>query len=343
MIYLTLVLCAAVSVTAWGNSGHQLTGAVAQRLLTPEAAGVVKALLPDWNGNLTRSATWADEVKYGKQSQTYGWSAKLHFVDSKDDAPKSCGYVQERDCPDGQCIVGAIANYTTRATDCKLDFEQRSEALKFVTHFFGDIAQPLHACAKERGGNEVLVIFDGESGQLNLHSVWDTKIVEKRMQAVSKTFNDYVDHLVTQAKNQTVKNTWTECLKDANATISCPIAWATDSEELNCDVVWKPVEQDPKQDLGGVYYENAWPIVEQQIIKAGVRMASFINAALKPCKNQTPPPTTEPPTTNKTTTPPINGTITEPTENKTIPELPPPKRQHPRPQRLHSKESKLLL
>jgi len=306
-----LVLCAAVSVDAWGSTGHQLTGAIAQQLLTPKATGIVQSMFPEWNGNLSRSATWADEVKHSRGGE-YIWSAKLHFVDSKDDAPKSCGYVQERDCPDGQCVVGAIANYTTRAADCSLGLAQRSEALKFVTHFFGDITQPLHACARQRGGNQVLVTFDGESGHLNLHSVWDTKIVEKRMQSY-KSFGEYADYLTLQAKNQPIKDAWTQCLSEAKEPLSCPIAWATDSEALNCDVVWKPIEEDPNQDLGLTYYDNTWPVVERQIVKAGVRMASYINAALKQCDDKT--PTSPEPSTN--------GTTTEPPP-------PPPKRRHPR-------------
>ena len=50
-------------------------------------------------------------------------------------------------------------------------------ALRFVAHLVGDIHQPLHAgFAEDRGGNSVDVRFNGR--KMNLHSLWDTALVE---------------------------------------------------------------------------------------------------------------------------------------------------------------------
>jgi hypothetical protein len=46
---------------------------------------------------------------------------------------------QARDCADSMCVYGAIVNYTLRTS--KMSGEQQYEALKFVTHFVGDIHQ----------------------------------------------------------------------------------------------------------------------------------------------------------------------------------------------------------
>ena len=44
-----------------------------------------------------------------------------------------------------------------RLADTKLDRADRAIALKFVVHFVGDLHQPLHTSAVERGGNGILV------------------------------------------------------------------------------------------------------------------------------------------------------------------------------------------
>jgi hypothetical protein len=55
--------------------------------------------------------------------------------------------------------------------------------------------------------------------------------------------------------------------------------WATETNRLNCDFVFKNgVEWLVKEDLGGQYYDEAVPIVEAQILKAGIRLAVWLNA-----------------------------------------------------------------
>ena len=58
-------------------------------------------------------------------------------------------------------------------------------ALEFLTHFVGDIHQPLHVSyADDRGGNSVEVHFFNE--KTNLHECWDTKIIEKWTSSVDE-------------------------------------------------------------------------------------------------------------------------------------------------------------
>ena len=146
----TLILVVTLSSTAlaWGNNGHQATGIVAQSFLDQKTTGTVSSLLNQvdsaFNGQLTLGTLWADKVKFGK----YRWSSTYHYAASVDDFKAGkCSYKDIRDCPDGKCVVGAISNYTRRM-ECKirnnkLDLD-RAEAVLFVAHFVGDIAQPLH-------------------------------------------------------------------------------------------------------------------------------------------------------------------------------------------------------
>src|SRR5689334_18858800 len=56
---------------------------------------------------------------------------------------------------------------------------RRGPALKFLTHYVGDIHQPLHiGCKKDKGGNSIEVqLF---SRRTNLHAVWDDGIIKTR-------------------------------------------------------------------------------------------------------------------------------------------------------------------
>jgi hypothetical protein len=80
-------------------------------------------------------ANWADQVR---SQPDYKWSAPLHFIDTPD---WECAYTPATDCVDSKCVAGAIGNYSKRVVS--MDGDTADEAAKFITHFCGDIHQPL--------------------------------------------------------------------------------------------------------------------------------------------------------------------------------------------------------
>jgi len=238
------------------------------------------------------NVAWADTVKFRKG---YTWSRNLHFVDSKDNPPHDCSFNQERDCAGGKCLTGAIGNYTTRL-GCTYDTTQRGEAVKFLIHFLGDLTQPLHTCQRLRGGNDAKVTFDGKQsvsghGSMNLHGIWDYSILEKLINTkYGKSVPQYLDHLASVAKSSDLAadaSSWTACLSAAKSTgLACAMSWAADSDAINCGVLWSAYDENPNQDFGGKYYEAVWPILEQQLLKAGVRMAAFFEHYATRCDDQ---------------------------------------------------------
>ena len=99
---------------------------------------------------------------------------------------EGCGFA--RDCPDGQCVVGAIEKQRAILGDRTQPLQARREALKFIVHFVGDVHQPMHANNhQDKGGNDYQISLatklepeayakkhyvDGVMGT-NLHSIWD--------------------------------------------------------------------------------------------------------------------------------------------------------------------------
>ena len=122
-------------------------------------------------------ATWADAFR---NQPNQGWSAQLHYVDPLDGPPPESCAVHEMDCPEGGCIMSALANYvskshlllsspcltcrssqTARVQDNTLTSGERTDAMRFIIHFMGDIAQPLHTEEFGLGGNNLSVTFKG--------------------------------------------------------------------------------------------------------------------------------------------------------------------------------------
>jgi len=272
------LLATPAAVYGWGKVGHTLTGQIAQKLMRPETYAQLAKILPaSYNGDVGRATTWADEVKRVKGYA--GWSGPLHYSDAEDTPPSSCSYDYKRDCPDGKCIVGAIANYTQRLIACRSSDAIREEAAKFLTHFIGDLTQPLHLCGRDKGGNEASVKFERKT--VNLHTIWDTSLLEKKMKAdYGDSQPRYLDALLKKAattfKSQTA--TWTSCMnKSGNVALNCPIEWAGDSEEMNCSAVWPAYDQDATQNFADNYYTKNIELAERQVIKAGVRMAAWFD------------------------------------------------------------------
>jgi hypothetical protein len=79
-------------------------------------------------------------------------------------------------------VVSAIANQTMVLKHCVgraiagdlVDDLKCSFALKWVAHFLGDVAQPLHASGVAAGGNSFDVIFGNRSTEL--HAVSNTTL-----------------------------------------------------------------------------------------------------------------------------------------------------------------------
>ena len=108
-----LVLCllaATPDASAWSREGHELVGELAQRRLSPAAqAEVARLLAAEPEPTLAGVAAWADEIR--AESRAAGnplgkLSEHWHYVNFPRGA--DCDLQPARDCPDGDCIIGAI-------------------------------------------------------------------------------------------------------------------------------------------------------------------------------------------------------------------------------------------
>ncbi|KAF4302128.1 S1/P1 nuclease [Botryosphaeria dothidea] len=281
-------LAAASSASAWNTDVHQQIGFMAEKFLTDYTTSVLAQILePEYNGSIGSAAAWADAYAHTDEGAfSYQW----HWIDSADDPPSYCNVYYHRDCTTGGCVVSAIANQTEILRSCITsvkadDYDAGtnitcSYALKWVVHFLGDIAQPLHASGIAAGGNFFDVIYNNKSTEL--HAVWDGEIIysDADVSIFPNTSIEpfFVDNLLPRILADSFSEPtadWLSCT-DPSTPIACALSWARESNAWTCDYVYSQKFNNTDLATSG-YAEGAFPIVELQVSKAALRLGTWLN------------------------------------------------------------------
>jgi hypothetical protein len=262
---------------AWGPEGHAIVADIAEAHLTPAAAAEIHRLLAaEGHARLDEIASWAD-AETAKHPEMGPW----HYVDIPLAAP---GYDPPRDCAAGRCVIAKLVAADGVLADPAQPAAARAEALNWVVHLAGDIHQPLHAADRDdKGGNAVKLAWFGTPS--NLHAVWDLGIIEH---ANSWQLGpDYsFDHAAVGAEARRLdasidpadRLAWSRAASvDIEA---AAIDWATESHALAAGLVYPDLPEDRAGDWSASYAAEAWPVVEVQLERAGVRLAAVLNRAL---------------------------------------------------------------
>jgi hypothetical protein len=236
------------TAAAWGQRGHQLIASLAEAQLTPRTRDEVQRLLAlEPGATLESISTWADEHR---NPATAAW----HYVNF----PRiSCTYDAGRDCPGGQCVVGALERQLGLLKSASSD-EKKLRALKYVVHLVGDVHQPLHAgFADDRGGNSYQLQAFGKG--TNLHALWDSGLLNNLNESSQTTLRRLERVPVTDGERSSAMVTAAE--------ESCRIAAGA--------------EFYPGRKLNDEYVAGFTPMMEEQLILAGARLAVLLNDAFR--------------------------------------------------------------
>jgi hypothetical protein len=210
-------------------------------------AEVDRLLALEPGATLQTISTWADEHR---NPATGPW----HYVNFP---RETCTYDAARDCPDGNCVVGAITKQLEILSSNAPD-EVRLKALKYVVHYVGDVHQPLHAgYVDDKGGNtfQLQAFMRGS----NLHSFWDSGLI--------KNLNEDLDALTKSliAKRDDPKGA------DLNV---------VHAAEESCKIVGTPGFY-PERLVGQDYVERYTPVMVQRFTVAGARLAGLLNRTFR--------------------------------------------------------------
>jgi hypothetical protein len=262
LIALTLMLAPHLSLpfdaivpegARWGRSGHRVVARAAAARLTPRARREVRLLLA--GGSLADASTWADEIR-GDRPATSPW----HYVN----IPVTDSVFRPAvHCRSG-CVVSAVEAQLAILRDRRRPAAERAEALKWVVHLIGDLHMPLHAGDRgDRGGNDVVVWY--QHRRTNLHTLWDSRMIASR--GLSE------DQWVTRIEQRMQAHG--DLGRLATGSVA---AWTLESHDLARDVVYPRLS--PWLIVTESYVEAALPVVEEQLVRAAVRLAAALNAAL---------------------------------------------------------------
>jgi hypothetical protein len=300
------------SAQAWGCKGHQTVALIAEKHLTAEAQQLVQKLLGDnpvdpklrrWCGNSTTdllvdAATWPDDVRNERKNGAW------HYIDIPRGKHQGA---TEKYCGAEGCVTRAIEEQRAILKDSSADPVKRSEAIRYLVHFVGDMHQPLHATNNaDNGGNCVPVKYfrreplpnslhpEREDFSPNLHQIWDTEIVERDMEISNP--HRYADELDEKFRAQSVS--W----EAAGIHVE---NWIWESHERAEGVVYDALPEkigiEPNLKLkscadnqhmgkrmfekhlavGEAYQNSAAKAVETGLAEAGVRLAMILNDAAK--------------------------------------------------------------
>jgi nuclease S1 len=244
---------------AWGREGHRIVAEIAEQYLEPATARQIRELLRLDNATtLAEVSTWADDIRAQRRN-----TAPWHFVDIPVDA---ASYDRARDCKRGNCVVAAIERFERVLAERSARPRARLEALKFLVHFIGDLHQPLHAADNhDRGGNQVRVTFLGH--RTNLHAIWDSGILAPAV--VQGDERSYALRLARSISDRDLAR-WQR---------GSVIDWANEAHAVARRVVYGALVHAPGS-LPASYERSALPVVNEQLKKAGVRLAGVLNRLL---------------------------------------------------------------
>lgn len=145
--------------------------------------------------------------------------------------------------------------------------ESRGDALKYLIHLVGDIHQPFHNCSRIRdgrsdnGANGVGVEFPA-SGRWNLHKVWDSGLIGDRKLSDSAYTQFLLDDVLGNRNRDELAG-------------GTPQDWTNVAHGIAVQAYVEPGDTIDRD-----YIEEHQPQVDEQLLRAGLRLARLIEEAL---------------------------------------------------------------
>ena len=248
----SIILIFPAYLFAWGALGHRVTGGIAEHYLSAKAKAALKNLLG--NESLALATTWADFIK---SDRSYDYIGSWHYINIS--RGKTQAEVMQFLKNDTGEDLYTKTNFLIRELKSKkLPKDKQVFYLKLLIHFVGDAHQPMHMGQPEdRGGNNIKLYWFGEP--TNLHRVWDEHLIE--FQQLSYTEHVAAINFVSPAQ----KEKWQRQ----------PLSeWIYESYQV-AQKLYLDVKPEDKLTYSYNYYHLN--ILNQQLLKGGVRLAGLLN------------------------------------------------------------------
>jgi hypothetical protein len=238
---------------AWGTQGHRICGQIANNYLTPKARKAIEAILG--NESIAMASNWADFIK---SDPAFSYLSSWHYIDFD----KAYSYPEMVDFLNHDTNTDAYTKLNFLIGELKkpdLSKENKLLYLRMLIHIIEDVHQPMHtAHADDKGGNDFKVNWFSTS--TNLHSVWDSQLID--FQQLSYTeYATWINHSTLAQRAAWQKEPISQWLFESNQI----------AEKLYTEIK-------PGDTLNYKYNFTHIEIVNQQLLKAGIRLAGVLNA-----------------------------------------------------------------
>lgn len=245
-----LMLLAPSNAYAWGQTGHRVTGAIAEPMLNRHAGREVRAILG--NETLAEASTWPDEMRSNPDAFWQRTANPWHYVT----VPSRRSYSDVGAPPEGDAVM-ALRQFAVTLRDPNATREQRQLALRFMVHIIGDLHQPLHAGnGTDEGGNQVQVTLFRQP--TNLHAVWDSGLIDRRQLSFTE-FTAFLTRRITPG----LRRQWWE---------PDPLVWIAESAAIRDTIYPEGAE------LSWDYAYRHRETIDTRLMQGGVRIAAYLNA-----------------------------------------------------------------
>lgn len=248
VVFAASIICLPASSFGWGKTGHEMVGALAFHFLDDTTRMKVQKYL----GNLSfkEAANWMDDER---SNSYYNYMRTWHYIDFA----KGQEYQPSPERNILTIMHSALVELQHIET---LKSRQIKRDLLLLFHLVGDLHQPLHVgYPEDKGGNTIQVSSANVSG--NLHSVWDTQILEYKGITMEDCIKLY----------ETLSPAEIESIKKINE-----LKWLKQSRsQLDFAYSFKDGYLDKS------YIDSGAVIIRKQLLMAGMRLAAVLTNTFK--------------------------------------------------------------
>jgi hypothetical protein len=263
---------------AWWDYGHETVADIALANVKPATKLAVQRLLARQKlletpscpvRTIAQASLWADCVKQRPLRDRFSYMESWHYQNVELCKP----FDLKAACRDGHCVSAQIERQLRLLKDRSVPERERLMALALLVHFVGDLHQPLHAVDHndDGGGNGSRTDYGiVQYRRLSLHRVWDGYLPERAISSAPALVRPYPAAERATLAAGSVEEWSKEGWELARAQVY-PTAFSPDY----C--------QTPKDKRGAISQasiEALVPVVRDQVMKGGLRLARLLDEAL---------------------------------------------------------------
>jgi hypothetical protein len=277
LLALALLLFATAPAKAWWDFGHETVATIAWDHVKPATRSKIRTLLKQNSAletptcpvrTLEEASVWADCIK--SLGARFDYAFSWHYQNADVCKPFDISFA----CRDGHCVSRQIDRAVKLLQDQRVPKREKLMALAFLTHFVGDLHMPLHAGDRaDRGGNDVKAAYGLVEGRFNLHLLWDGPLAERAITTPPAGPKGIAAGINQGEKAQLAAGTALDWSRESWE-VAKSATYATALGGDPCSAV------PPRAKLDDATIAALVPVVRQQLLKGGLRLARLLDEAL---------------------------------------------------------------